>query len=1076
MNNTRYFFLPWLRTGLSTLLDGQGQNVSGKHRASLPAVKLKINNHEITWAGSNQDNGGNHPNIELYGPGDAVGFDHRIIIRTDPKPNVGDFEYNYFPIIEFSEADFAWRMSPAIPEEDNRHLRPWICLIVLKAPDGEGAGQEAEYEAGDYDPDLPLPFIKVLSKKSSLPDLRHCWYWAHVHVTSGDTNLNDELQSILKNAPERAVCRLMCPRKLEPGTLYHAFVVPTFESGRRAGRGQQDFSDINLLDLAWKLDEGEDAPVELPYYYKWEFRTSKRGDFEYLVRLLQPRPLGKEVGTRPMDCSNPGYNLPGVEVANPPPDYPLPNILGLEGALKSTEAVSTPLPTEPNNAFQQQLTTLLNLPEDRLQNGADSTPLIGPPLYGKWHAAIKKLSQAAPAWIKTLNLDPRYRAAAGLGTKVVREQQEKLMAAAWQQVGPIEEANEELRLAQLGREVSGSLLENKLKRLPRDILIRMAAPVHPRLLIERETDEGAAENVTIKNLFDYSPVPPAVLDPAFRRVSRRRGFPRVRQQPSSDPNQSDVLERLNEEEIAAAGQAPNPDGTANVGDISEDMRPWWATGTLWEILKTLPLILLILAILLYALLWILNGLGTPVTPNHPLAIAAVFLLTVAAFIIQRLIVPGRAANAIVEENLTEEVVEEATPPDDFPAPEAFREFAVSAQSFLNYAPPQKTPSPKPLYLNTVHTVLVDTLKPEKTLLSRLKRRLRHPNLEERSDPLERIMDAPVFPQPMYEALRDISQDYLLPGVQNVPQNTIGLLEANQRFVEAYLVGLNHEMARELLWREYPTDQRGSYFRQFWDASDTLISQEEEGEPGNNIKPIHQWGNSDLGENRSHNGSNGEKLVLLVRGDLLKKYPNTVIYAVRGEWKESSTKEPPVPPGRGRAGGNKVRGEGKESSTKERVGKKRCPIFKQESDGETSDSPETIRFPIFRGTLPPDITFLGFNLDDREARGSPDENNNDPGWFFVFEERISEARFGLDTAVDEDQLPAPDSWNNLSWQHFEGELAPSNYIDGIEVPKPTNEEFAWDTHAGTRAAITFQKPVRIAIHADDMLPENDSNQS
>ena len=32
-----------------------------------------------------------------------------------------------------------------------------------------------------------------------------------------------------------------------------------------------------------------------------------------------------------------------------------------------------------------------------------------------------------------------------------------------------------------------------------------------------------------------------------------------------------------------------------------------------------------------------------------------------------------------------------------------------------------------------------------------------------------------------------------------------------------MVGLNHEFARKLLWREYPTDQRGSYFRQFWDA-------------------------------------------------------------------------------------------------------------------------------------------------------------------------------------------------------------------------------------------------------------------
>ena len=33
-----------------------------------------------------------------------------------------------------------------------------------------------------------------------------------------------------------------------------------------------------------------------------------------------------------------------------------------------------------------------------------------------------------------------------------------------------------------------------------------------------------------------------------------------------------------------------------------------------------------------------------------------------------------------------------------------------------------------------------------------------------------------------------------------------------------MVGLNHEMARELLWREYPTDQRGTYFRQFWDVA------------------------------------------------------------------------------------------------------------------------------------------------------------------------------------------------------------------------------------------------------------------
>lgn len=42
----------------------------------------------------------------------------------------------------------------------------------------------------------------------------------------------------------------------------------------------------------------------------------------------------------------------------------------------------------------------------------------------------------------------------------------------------------------------------------------------------------------------------------------------------------------------------------------------------------------------------------------------------------------------------------------------------------------------------------------------------------------------------------------------------------QDFGDSNLVGLNHEMARELLWSEYPTDQRGTYFRQFWDTRES----------------------------------------------------------------------------------------------------------------------------------------------------------------------------------------------------------------------------------------------------------------
>src|SRR5207249_9277604 len=80
------------------------------------------------------------------------------------------------------------------------------------------------------------------------------------------------------------------------------------------------------------------------------------------------------------------------------------------------------------------------------------------------------------------------------------------------------------------------------------------------------------------------------------------------------------------------------------------------------------------------------------------------------------------------------------------------------------------------------------------------------------------MAYPIIDQPMYEPLKDRSSELFLPNINLIEMNSITLLEVNQRFIESYMVGLNHEFARELLWREYPTDQRGSTFRQFWDVS------------------------------------------------------------------------------------------------------------------------------------------------------------------------------------------------------------------------------------------------------------------
>src|SRR6185369_10240412 len=113
---------------------------------------------------------------------------------------------------------------------------------------------------------------------------------------------------------------------------------------------------------------------------------------------------------------------------------------------------------------------------------------------------------------------------------------------------------------------------------------------------------------------------------------------------------------------------------------------------------------------------------------------------------------------------------------------------------------------------------------------------------------------------------------------------------NQPFIEAYMVGLNHEMARELLWREFPTDQRCSVFRQFWDVravlADPRRSPDELRESLYDIPKLHLWPRrSDLGrhDNRESGIENEEELVLLIRGELLKRYPTAVVYAHRAAW-------------------------------------------------------------------------------------------------------------------------------------------------------------------------------------------------
>jgi hypothetical protein len=278
-----------------------------------------------------------------------------------------------------------------------------------------------------------------------------------------------------------------------------------------------------------------------------------------------------------------------------------------------------------------------------------------------------------------------------------------------------------------------------------------------------------------------------------------------------------------------------------------------------------------------------------------------------------------------------------------------------------------------------------------------------------------------------------------------------------------MVGLNHEMARELLWREYPTDQRASCFRQFWDVSSAIASEAptpEERDQLRDIPKLHLWSKfSELGR---HNQRDPEgdlsQLVLVIRGELLKKYPTAVIYAQKADWGKDAN--------------------GAFSADVDRV------LVELTAAEEEADPPppEKVLKPLFEAKVDPDIYFLGFNLDAATARGG-DSVDQDAGWFFVIKERPGEPRFGFDY-VEGDDLPRLINWNNLTWNHvgtpdgrcvvldrtinFQPYNAP---LDQENKPNPDDAQAAWSpgTNSAELAYILYQVPVLVAVHASRMLP-------
>jgi hypothetical protein len=268
--------------------------------------------------------------------------------------------------------------------------------------------------------------------------------------------------------------------------------------------------------------------------------------------------------------------------------------------------------------------------------------------------------------------------------------------------------------------------------------------------------------------------------------------------------------------------------------------------------------------------------------------------------------------------------------------------------------------------------------------------------------IEPVMAHPRFRYPMYEPLHRYDREWMVPGLGLIERPDMAtVLQTNNRFIEGYLTGLNHEMGRELLWREFPTDQRGTYFSSFWSGAAELVAD------------MHEpaWRDGALGEHvlKALDG----QVVLLVRGDLVRRYPGVVAHTARQSGVDADN----------------------------------IPLFE-------SASPAPAMFHVF---LPPNVLLVGFPLTVERIK-QPGEK-----LWFTLSENPTEPRFGLDPSRP---TPAP-TRDNLIWNDF-GVGQPGQFLDATRHTELAFGEVRWGASSASVAHMLFQLPARAVFLAKTMV--------
>jgi hypothetical protein len=980
--------------------------------------------------------------VPMMTPGDVVGIPSRQVIRCTPVNGLVDAEPNYLATIEFDAPDLPWMFSR---RPTTGPIQPWITLAVVDVTELA------------TDPLSASPVGNQLTiDVAQLPKPAESWMWAHGQLLDADTVPGD---------PARSLSRLVSSRKMEPNRRYLACVVPVFAAGKTAGLGADPGDARASMDLAWDPSGGE---VTLPVYYFWRFGTGPSGDFESLVRRLHGVPLPAGLGNRKMLLDTPETGLPApavggatveLQVALRRPEERLEDIQPLVGA-SYLDALRSRLV---DAGYDVSLLT---------SDPTAAPPAVGPPVYGQLAvgatgtvANLPASPTSAPPWLRDANLDPRLRVAAGLGGEVVRRNQDRYLEEAWRQVGDVLGANTLRRRGEFSLAASATLHRKWISRISAVDLVTSTAPVHARVFVD--------DKLTVTGRLRQSPLPPSIVSVEYRRVTRARG---------TRAGATAWRAAVGPEALASRSTAAQPlkvSVALDTIDAREAPSRVWGQGAAPAILRRLVpgldqtgLTPAQAAAQLDSLNQIdavdfatsdqvashaasidpdrvLTGVGmqpvasAPGAPPHgPVSAAGHGAggLAVGAVAVSSLSLGGSLSStitpAVFRHLVTGTFTEPAAPVSSFAIPP--QAVAPLKQQMTDVAkvivdrqivrsdaaaPPGTTLDGG---FEPLRARLVAALDPSVTMLRMVNQRI-SALTGAQAQGLDDIMAAPDLSEPTYEGLAAISHDWLLPGIDTLPADTTTLVESNRTFISAFLVGMNHELARELLWREYPTDQRGTYSRQFWahrstdDPTDRYDLQHR----------LHEAPALTLEQLGEKDGQAASPLVLVVKGDLVRRYPGLLVTAAK-------TKK---------------------------------------SGSIRSMDPATEIQPDFMARLEPDVLLVGFEtLSAEEVRAL--DADDDTAWWFFFAEHFTEPRFGLDQPSAGDPAALAD-WNDASWADAvvdaAGRLGPDSFVVP-PLPKskskpgtPPGPNYDWHGTSSSIAWILLQYPFRRGMRATALLP-------